>query len=128
MSGGFDMEFGFFEIMFVIIFIIVVGVFIAAAVAGISIWNKNNHSPRLTVSSVVVTKRAVVSYNPHPYEDRGAHRESSTVYYVTFQMESGDRTEFAVSRKEYGSLVKGDKGRLTFQGTRYLSFQRDSQG
>lgn len=52
---------------------------------------------------------------------------SSSTYYVTFQVESGDRMEFAVSGNEYGMLVEGDKGSLTFQGTRYLSFLRDGQ-
>jgi len=26
--------------------------------------------------------------------------------------------------QEYGMLVEGDKGNLTFQGTRYLGFER----
>ena len=60
MISGFDMGFGLFEIMFAIIFIIIVGTFIVAAVRGISTWNKNNHSPRLTLSGVIVAKRAVV--------------------------------------------------------------------
>ena len=29
-----------------------------------------------------------------------------------------------VSGTEYGMLSEGDTGRLTFQGTRYLSFER----
>ena len=48
----------------------------------------------------------------------------STSYYVTFQVESGDRMEFAVTGAEYGLLIEGDQGALTFQGTRYLGFQR----
>jgi len=43
---------------------------------------------------------------------------------VTFLVESGDRIELCVSGTEYGMLVEGDTGRLTFQGTRYLSFER----
>jgi len=35
-----------------------------------------------------------------------------------------DRIELCVSGTEYGMLVEGDTGRLTFQGTRYLSFER----
>ena len=46
------------------------------------------------------------------------------IYYVTFQVESGDRMELSVRGKEYGLLAEGDYGRLTFQGTRYLGFQR----
>ena len=42
----------------------------------------------------------------------------------TFQLESGDRMEFQVSGIEYGMLAEGDTGELTFQGTRYLAFER----
>ena len=47
-----------------------------------------------------------------------------TTYYVTFQVESGDRMEFTVEGSEYGMLIEGDHGKLTFQGTRYLGFER----
>ena len=50
------------------------------------------------------------------------HISHSTTYYVTFQVESGDRMEMLVSGMEYGMLVEGDYGKLTFQGTRYLDF------
>lgn len=47
-----------------------------------------------------------------------------TTYYVTFQVESGDRMELCLSGEEYGMLVEGDRGNLTFQGTRYVGFER----
>ena len=47
-----------------------------------------------------------------------------TSYYVTFQFDSGDRLEFSVEGTEYGMLAEGDRGKLTFQGTRYLGFER----
>ena len=43
---------------------------------------------------------------------------------MTFQVESGDRIELNVSGPEYGMLVEGDRGDLSFQGTRYLGFER----
>ena len=43
---------------------------------------------------------------------------------VTFQVESGDRIELQVKGNEYGMLVEGDYGKLSFQGTRYLGFER----
>lgn len=46
------------------------------------------------------------------------------LYYVTFEVESGDRMEFSVYGKEYGMLAEGDEGKLTFQGSRYLGFER----
>ena len=39
-------------------------------------------------------------------------------------MESGDRMELEMAGSEYGLLVEGDNGKLTFQGTRYLGFER----
>lgn len=49
---------------------------------------------------------------------------TSTRHYATFQVESGDRMEFSITGREYGMLAEGDRGRLTFQGTRYLGFER----
>jgi hypothetical protein len=53
------------------------------------------------------------------------HSSTSTSYYVTFEVESGDRMELHVEGHEYGLLVEGDKGDLSFQGTRYLGFVRN---
>ena len=39
-------------------------------------------------------------------------------------MESGDRMEFSLTGPEYGMLLEGDSGKLSFQGTRYLGFER----
>ena len=50
-----------------------------------------------------------------------------TTYYVTFQVESGDRIELRLSGTEYGQLAEGDTGRLSFQGTRYLGFERKDE-
>ena len=54
----------------------------------------------------------------------GYHTTTSTSYYVTFEVESRDRMEFSVYGKEYGMLAEGDEGKLTFQGSRYLGFER----
>ena len=54
----------------------------------------------------------------------GIHTTTSTTYYATFQVASGDRMELHVGGREYGMLAEGDFGELTFQGTRYLGFAR----
>lgn len=124
--SGFGMGFGLFQIMFSLVFILVIGMFIVIAVKGISQWSKNNRSPRLTVPATVVAKRANVSHHHHNHGGNGMHHTShSTSYYVTFQVESGDRMELHVAGHEFGLLVEGDQGKLTFQGTRYLGFERD---
>ena len=70
-----------------------------------------------TVEATVVGRRDHRSHS-------GQNHMSHTSYYITFQVESGDRMEFHVSGQEYGLLVEGDRGKVTFQGTRYLGFAR----
>ena len=122
--SGFDAGFGLFGIMFTLVFILVFGMFIFIAVKGISQWNKNNHSPRLTVPATVVAKRTNVSHHHHGGNNGMHHTSHSTTYYVTFQVESGDRMELHMTGQEFGLLIEGDRGNLTFQGTRYLGFER----
>ncbi len=116
--------FGLFEIMFTLVFALVFGVFIVTAVKGLSQWNKNNHSPRLTVPATVVAKRTNVSHHHHNHGTGVHHTTHSTTYYVTFQVESGDRMELHMTGPEFGQLIEGDTGMLRFQGTRYLGFER----
>ena len=119
MGFGFDFGFGMFGVMFTLMFILVFGIFIVTIVRNISQWNKNNNSPRLTVPATVISKRTNVSHHHHDH-----HTHHSTSYYVTFQVDSGDRMELHMTGQEYGMLVEGDQGNLTFQGTRYLGFER----
>ena len=115
---GFGVTFSIMRIMVPVMFVLVFGVIIVTMVRGIGEWNKNNHSPKLTVPVTVVAKRSDVH--------RGIETmHTFTNYYVTFQVESGDRMEFEISDTEYGMLAEGDSGELTFQGTRYLNFQRN---
>ena len=113
------MGFGMFAIMdfiFPIFFIGFFVVFIVILLLALKQWNKNNHSPRLTVEATVVGRRGHRSGG----HDHGVH----TTYYITFQVESGDRMELQIPAHEYGYIVEGDHGKLTFQGTRFLSFER----
>lgn len=119
---GFGMGFDLFGVMFTLVFVLVIGMFVVTAVKGISQWNKNNHSPRLTVPATIVAKRTNVSHHHHNNGTGMHHTTHSTTYYVTFQVESGDRMELPVAGHEYGMLIEGDRGSLTFQGTRYLGF------
>lgn len=124
MGFGFGMGFDLFGVMFTLVFVLVIGMFVVTAVRGISQWNKNNNSPRLTVSATIVAKRTNVTHHHHNGAGGHHHHHTSTTYYVTFQVDSGDRMELQVDRTEYGMLIEGDRGELSFQGTRYLSFER----
>lgn len=129
MVVGFDMLFNLFDLLFPLMFLLVFGMIIFTMVSSIRTWNQNNHSPRLTVIASVIAKRTKVSHHHHtnggnPSGVSGTWVSSSTSYYVTFQVESGDRMELQVRGSEYGMLVEGDYGKLSFQGTRYLGFER----
>lgn len=110
---------GLFFTMFFICFLLVMGVIVVQIVSSIVRWNKNNQSPRLSVKATITGKRTDVS---------GGARNSSafTTYYVTFQVESGDRMELQVDSTEYGMMAEGDQGTLQFQGTRFLGFNREN--
>lgn len=103
--------FGFLIIVFVI------GMFIFVIGSSMKQWSSNNNSPLLTVPAKVVTKRTNTRGGSG---DTRAH----TFYYVTFEVSSGDRMEFKVNGREFGLIAEEDKGILSFQGTRYLSFDR----
>ena len=121
---GFGFNFDLFGIMFSLVWVLFLAVFLVTIGRMILQWNKNNHSPRLTVDATVVAKRADVSRHHHNGVNHHHHYHHSTSYYVTFQVESGDRMELHMAGHEYGLLIEGDKGKLTFQGTRFLNFQR----
>ncbi|CAM2778839.1 DUF2500 domain-containing protein [Paenibacillus sediminis] len=113
--------FDFFGNVIPFFFVVILAIIIISAGKGIYQWSNNNRQPLLTVQSVIVSKRMDVSH--HHDQDHTVSR-SQTRYYVTFEVESGDRMEFGISGAEFGQCAEGDEGKLTFQGTRYLGFQR----
>ena len=112
-----------FRFCFFLMFALVIGVIIASFVRGAKREHKNNHSPRLTVEATVVAKRTQVGSNVHN-NDGMMHQHAYSKYFATFQFASGDRLELPVTGSEYGMLIEGDHGMLSFQGTRYLGFAR----
>ena len=123
---GFDF---IFPLMFVLVFSLVAVTIIVTLVRGASEWNSNNHSPKLGVEATCVSKRTNVTHRNEPVagDISGAHgytHSSSTTYYAAFEVESGDRMEFHITGLQYGKLREGDTGTLSFQGTRFLSFDR----
>ena len=115
------MDFAFsyvFPVMFTIVPLFVFGMFIFVFVKIFSQWNKNNKAPMLTVQAAVVDK-----YTHHSHSGGDNHHSSSS-FYVVFEVQSGDRMEFHVSRQQYSQLIEGDFGNLVFQGTRFIEFQR----
>ncbi|QWU13507.1 Protein of unknown function [Paenibacillus sophorae] len=105
----------FFKI-FALVFLFII---IYATFKGIKQWMVNNASELLTVSCTAVSKR---------FRVRGGSGDTSasTDYYVTFETPNGDRVELEVPDRLYGLIVEGDRGELTYQGTRFKGFERES--
>ena len=108
-----DLMFTIFPILFLAVFGLIFGTIISTLVKQGRQNRKNDASPRITAPAEVVTKRTHV---------RGDH--AHTTYFATFQFSSGDRLELEIPHSSFGYLVEGDRGNLTFQGTRFLDFQR----
>ena len=125
MTNGFGMGGSVFMALFILVFLMILGTFLAMLLRGIGQWSRDNRAPRLTVGALVTAKRTNVSR--HSGAGGVGHTTRSTTYYATFEVESGDRMELQLSGQDYGLLVEGDRGYLTFQGSRYLGFEREQQ-
>jgi hypothetical protein len=106
--------------LFVIVFVLVLVAIVAQAAKGAAQWASDNSQPVSTSESRVVAKREEIRRGASVNNTAG----SWTQYFVTFEDPSGNRREFRVPAEEYGLLVEGDRGDLTFQGSRYQGFSR----
>jgi hypothetical protein len=106
-----------------IIFVLVIGSILFAVIEAIVEWQHNNKQPILSVTSRVIAKRIQVSGSSS--SDHGG--STSTYYYCTFEDDHVHRHEFRISGTEYGQLAEGDLGTLTYQGTRYHGFRRQTR-
>ena len=88
-------------------------------------WLKNKLSPKVVVQSTISNKY-MKKNNVYRQGDfaPGIHLREIITYYVTFNIESGEDIEFRVSKSKYLKLKKGNKGKLTYQGGRFIRFDR----
>ena len=107
-------------------FAVTIGVILFQLARSGAEWMNNNESPIITAEVKIVAKRMAVSRHTHSTgEPQTMHDTTSSTYFVTFEQENGDRIELKVPDKEYGLLVEGDRGELTYQGTWYKGFARN---
>lgn len=102
----------FLLVITIVPFFIILGILIFIFSRILKSKRGNAKAPVLTVHAVVVSKRLHVM------------NEISS-YYVTFEVDSKDRMELHVMGSDYGMLVEGDQGQLTFRGNEYLEFVRE---
>ncbi len=84
-------------------------------------WKSNRKVPRLTHDVIIITKRTQVDQFQIKNKKIG---RPTTTYYVTFYLPYNEQVELRIPEKEYRFLFQGDSGRLTFQGTKFFTFER----
>jgi len=112
-----------FPVLFAVVFVVILGTILFRVISGARRWQSNNKQPVLTVSAKIVSKRLEVHRNTSNNNGQ-VMSSNSTSYFITFEVESGDRLELKLHGKDYGLLAEGDVGNLTFQGTRFQGFTR----
>jgi mannose-6-phosphate isomerase-like protein (cupin superfamily) len=111
-DGGFSM----FDVMFVLVPLIIFGTIAFMIIKGLSTWTSNNAAPVRVEEVTVIGKRIQVWGGSN-------NSSANTSYFITFELSSGERLELAVKGQEYGVSKEDETGLLTFQGTRFKSFQ-----
>ena len=85
----------------------------------------------LTVDAFVVAKQQgmIQQQIPNAGDATGGHGftlQEQPWYKITFRMTDSTEKEFNVDNQSFRELKEGEKGILTYQGTRYLGFKKDS--
>ncbi len=114
---------GGFGFIFTIVFLFIAGSIILNIVKGVKQYAENIEAPLLSMNAKVVGKRDETRRRNHNVNGTMTS-STSTSYYVTFQSVEGMRIELELKGKEYGLLVEGDEGILSYQGTWYKGFER----
>lgn len=106
-------------------FLLVFGAFAFVIVSGIAQWMKDNAAPVETFEAHIIAKRdkTTISHSTDATTNM-VSRSTHHNYFATFEYSNGQRREFSIRESEYGILLEGDNGTLTFQGSRYNGFQR----
>lgn len=114
------------QILFIVLFVLFIGIILTPVILrGI----KNLRSPRLTVNAEIANKRIQKVRHVRKRHGTGTRVTHSNLYYITFQTENGSEIELWIRNRDkvYKALKIGDRGKLTYQGTKYLGFEKEKK-
>jgi hypothetical protein len=97
------------------IIIIILGIFLFVIFPRIIKWFRNNSADLIETQAKIISRRTNVSSRMFG---------TSTWYYITFDLDEMRRLELRVTGNQFGLIVDGDHGKVTFKGTRFISFKR----
>lgn len=110
----------FADVFSVVVFIAFLALFLYVLIKGYIEWTKKN--------VVRVTKITAFAESKRTTEYESDKKRTKTAYFITFLPDEGEPFELRVSPKEFEEIKKGDKGLLTYQGTRFLCFEPKKSG
>ena len=87
----------------------------------------NSSKPVLTVEGRIISKRFKTFQDTQNFGDMIPSYNYLAMYYVTFELEDKEQLEFCVSANEYEEFNEGDTGKLSYQGNKYLGFERSKE-
>lgn len=114
-----------FYIALALVLLGIVGVLLRNHIATL----RNLHAKEETIDAVVVGRWLEPGAQPPAIRGRGARgkgqpsQEEPAGFCVAFQGAEGRQLTFAVGREEYLRLQVGRAGKLSFQGSQFLSFE-----
>ncbi len=115
--GGFEGMFILVQMLFLVVFALVVIGIVVAITRGAAQRGRDNAAPEVSAAAAVVDKRIETS--------GGGETMVTQRHYVAFEQPGSERFELEVPAREYGLLVVGDRGTVTMRGSRYLGFARE---
>lgn len=126
-GGGFDSAFSLFQVMFFLVF----GLIIVMFIINIAKYFRNASAPQESTYARIVSKRTEVrSSSNHHHHHNNVHMGSSsrTYYYITLEFDNGSRKEYLDVKGLYGLIVEGDTGYAAVKGDWIVAFQRQAGG
>ena len=114
-----------------IMLVLIIAIFTAIFFRCIFEWTINKCSAMESVDAFVVAKQQgmIQQQIPNAGDATGGHGftlQEQPWYKITFRMTDSTEKEFNVDNQSFRELKEGEKGILTYQGTRYLGFKKDS--
>lgn len=80
-------------------------------------YSKTQRDPVIPARAKVIYKRTI-----DPFQTKS----TKAVGYIVFEFDSKDRIELQVPIEDFNLIFEGDKGVLTFQGNRFIRFDRNA--
>ena len=109
--------------------LILIGLIFAVAIGGITCQQiqkmrgsaRNDTLPVLTTRATLVSKRKEIMAQPPGINPKN-QIPPSTTFFASFRLPDSQTVEVQVDNVQFTALTEGESGRLTYQGTRFLSF------